>query len=190
MRYLFLFTLLFAGCSQAITLNEFDAHRFEGFVACVVNNSDTKPAPVPQPNVNVPGCTCGGTGKVKTGDGLHDTECPCGPNCTCNKVNVDPEVKTKAVQIYYFGSKNCGPCQKVKKDVFPRLEKRGWKIAEEGSGQDAHIVTFDLDKKPEMHEKYNIENIPVFIRMVDGKEVERREGYMSPREVAKFYEGK
>lgn len=173
-----LLCILFAGCSNSIST--LDLYRFDGISAYATTlelKEESKP---------IIDCKCNGTRKVKSGDGLLEVPCKCGSHCKCKGSD---DVKVLGIQIWYFGQKSCGPCRKVKNNVLPALRKNGWKIANAGSGQEAHVVIFDLDKNPDLINKYNITDIPLFIRTVDNKEVSRHEGYLNPQGIGHLFNG-
>ena len=74
----------------------------------------------------------------------------------------------------------CGPCEWMKREVFPRKEVaqvlKTW-----------IPVQIDIDAQPRVAEQYGVEAYPTFMVLsADGKELLRREGAMSPEEFVEF----
>jgi len=157
------------GCSNSISQS--DLYRFDGIHAFAVT-METK---VQQK------CTCNGS--KTTGDGLGP--CQCGSHCMCKK----EKAEVKGIQVWLFTQKNCGPCRKIQRNVLPALQKSGWKIANAGSGQEAHIVIFDMEKDEATFERLKIDSTPLFIRVVDGKPVQTHVGFMNQWDLGKFFKG-
>ena len=86
----------------------------------------------------------------------------------------------------------CGPCQYLKKKVFPTAECQA--ALAKVVPFDALVQTRDMKDLPEgraLAEKYKLEAYPTLL-MVDetGKELRRHVGYMDAAGLAKFVEGK
>jgi thiol-disulfide isomerase/thioredoxin len=176
--------LLVAGCSAGLTIDAFDIYKTEAFMAYAFNDGLTKPAPIPSPTTpDNKTCTCGGTKQVKTGDGLHMTECPCGPSCSC-KANNSEQKKNK--RVLYFGQKGCSPCRQVQKNTFPVLKttKPAWTI---GDADTNLIQVLDFDKNNDLAQKFNIDSVPTFILLNGNKEVKRVTGFMTPKQFTDFF---
>lgn len=86
----------------------------------------------------------------------------------------------------------CGPCQKLKRDVFPNPTA----VAALGK-----VVPFsalvqkrdgtDLKEGKALAEKYGLEGFPTLVLIDEnGKEVRRHVGYMAAEDLARFIEGK
>jgi thiol-disulfide isomerase/thioredoxin len=103
------------------------------------------------------------------------------------------ESKTKATKkpllrrILYLHAPWCNLCQRVKQEAYPKLKKAKWKI---GPKATSHIQEFDTEKFPKLIDKYDLELLPTFILLVDGKEVSRRDGFLSAYKIAEFYHGR
>ena len=69
--------------------------------------------------------------------------------------------------IVDFSASWCGPCQRM----APIVEK----LARQG----VPITNVDIDERPDLKLKYNIERLPTVVLFVDGKEVSRSVGAMS-----------
>ena len=61
----------------------------------------------------------------------------------------------------------CGPCQQVS-PLVSKMERDG-----------VPIKRVDVDKYPDLKEKYGIRTIPTFVLLIDGKEVSRSSRYRS-----------
>lgn len=72
--------------------------------------------------------------------------------------------------IIDFSANWCGPCQAFK----PSFEK----AAEEYAGK-VEFITVDVDKNPEMAQKYNVLSIPTVIYLAPGKEPRTKVGLMT-----------
>lgn len=83
MRYAIL--LLFVGCTPAIA----DVDRpgiiadLATHTACILFDLPDAPTPDLPSEGCVDGCTCNGTGREKTGDGLSTVDCRCPDGCDC-----------------------------------------------------------------------------------------------------------
>ncbi len=75
--------------------------------------------------------------------------------------------------IIDFSDNWCGPCQAFK----PSFEK----AAEEYAGK-VEFITVDVDKNPEMSQKYNVLSIPTVIYLAPGKEPRTKVGLMTYEE--------
>lgn len=187
MKFLLIISLFLSGCIGAGSENyEAKLHQVEGFIACVSNFNNEQQ----EKEDKTKDCPCKGTGKVKSGDGIIDIPCPCGKNCKCKKeIGSTPKEELKVKykrQILFFTANWCTPCQQVKKNTISILEKPeyGWKTGED---EFCHIRYMDVDKNPEYMEKYNFKNIPLFILLEDGKEINRIEGVPTPKQLTDFY---
>lgn len=70
----------------------------------------------------------------------------------------------------------CPPCRTFAANEVPRLRKGGWLVGEEETN---HLQVVDV-------EKYQVTALPVFIRLVDGKETNRHVGAMDALQLAAF----
>lgn len=101
--------LLIPGCHAIVGPKMTDDLRAEIVADLAVNYaavlccSDKKPTPgpAPRPTPNPSGCvaecTCNGTGREKTGDGLSTVDCRCPDDCKC-KPKAPPLVKVEEPQ--------------------------------------------------------------------------------------------
>lgn len=94
------------------------------------------------------------------------------------------QVKEKdSYHVYYFTASWCGPCQTIKTG-FPSLQEIGWKV---GTQKTDHIQVVDIDKNPDLFNKYRRENtVPQVVAIKNGKAV----GWLTPEaanQISHFY---
>lgn len=194
--------------SSSFEVDNYDILKYEGFVAYEMAALDKNDK---SPTNTVDKCSCGGTGRVKSGDGLLTMDCPCQPNCLCGKDKpvkpaklcenpncqcVNCVCKTKecesswAKRILIFGYKDCPPCNQFKKTELVKLTKRPtqpWNYGNKPSNliQEIDIETEDGEK---LVEKYETDSYPAFI-IVDktGKELDRQVGFFTAKELTDLY---
>ena len=112
---------------------------------------------------------------------------------SAEKKSESSESKTKVTEkplrkrILYLHASWCTFCRRVKQEAYPKLKKAKWKI---GTKATNHIQEIDTDKFPKLIDKYNLELLPTFILIVDGKEVNRRDGFLSAYKIAELYYGR
>src|SRR6185436_17991039 len=123
--------LLLLGLSRAFDLAPYEA--LNAYAAVLESKVEE--------NIDVAvGCTCGGTGKIITGDN-KEFPCQCGPNCPCKKKDVE---KTElAKQLLFFTGPGCPPCAKIKTKSFPGLKESGWTFGEKGNIREATRTEFE-----------------------------------------------
>lgn len=90
------------------------------------------------------------------------------------KNNFDDIIK-EGEKIIDFNATWCGPCRML----TPILKE----VAEE---KNITIYSLDVDENPEVSGRYNVFSIPTIIKFKDGKEIERKIGFMPKEEVEKF----
>lgn len=87
MRSLLLCIALVAGCVQSDSeLRDIPTAQLAAEIAVrfAAARLDRTPSPEPMPSEGcVDGCTCNGTGREKTGDGLDTVDCRCPDGCDC-----------------------------------------------------------------------------------------------------------
>ncbi|TWT57341.1 Thioredoxin [Thalassoglobus neptunius] len=76
--------------------------------------------------------------------------------------------------LYDFSATWCGPCQKVA-PVVDRLHREGLPVRK-----------VDIDQERDLAARYGIKAVPTFVLVIDGKEVERRSGYMSETDLRRL----
>lgn len=130
-----------------------------------------KPAPVlPDDDDSVEGCD--GSGWITHGDG-HRTPCP-GCDACKNKtftVNTPPKY-----YVYHLGAEWCGPCIKLKRDVWSNQDLR--KLMQE-KGAKLYLFDIDNEEHKKMFDYYKIKLYPTII-IVDkesGNVLNRFEGF-------------
>jgi thiol-disulfide isomerase/thioredoxin len=118
---------------------------------------------------------CGGTGFIKSGDGIVDIPCPgcedcknkkpastkcncgCGKeNCMCGKTAtatcVVNDTELPSYYMYFFTAKWCGPCQTFKTVDKPIMEGEKWVFSSK-LAKGVHIIEVDIDDNPELYKK-------------------------------------
>ncbi|WP_437202235.1 trypsin-like peptidase domain-containing protein [Planctomicrobium sp. SH664] len=76
--------------------------------------------------------------------------------------------------IYDFGAKWCGPCQQVA-PIVEKLERAGLPIRK-----------IDIDENRSLADQYNVQSIPTFVLIIDGKEVDRHTGAMTESDLRRM----
>jgi len=76
------------------------------------------------------------------------------------------------LELIDFSAKWCPPCRAMKPVVH--------ELAEELRGR-LEVIEIDVDQSPDLARQYNVDHIPCFILLRDGKEVTRQTGSM-PKE--------
>ncbi len=92
-----------------------------------------------------------------------------------NVENIEKELKniSKPVIIDFFASW-CGPC----KMLSPVLEKISEKL-----GDSLEIVKIDIDKYPELANKYEIMSVPTLLFFLNGELIRRETGFMPEEKI-------
>lgn len=88
--------------------------------------------------------------------------------------DLETEIKNKKVLIDFYANW-CGPC----KMMFEVLEEIQDKI-------DFDIIKIDVDKFPELAEKYNIYSIPAIYIVDNLKVIKTHIGYLNTNELLEF----
>lgn len=83
---------------------------------------------------------------------------------------------TPHAQILFFHTQWCPACKKAEPEI------RG--IAKRYPG--IVFTHVDIEKDPEMASQFSISSIPAFIALIDGKEVDRREGFKDGTDLEAF----
>ena len=97
MRYAILLVLL-AGCETVAEIDRANiVAELATRTATVWHNLPKAPTPDVPSEGCVDGCTCNGTGREKTGDGLSTVDCRCPDGCKC-KAATKQEMPTPAVK--------------------------------------------------------------------------------------------
>ena len=74
-------------------------------------------------------------------------------------------------KILFFSSESCGPCSSVKKQLNEDICK------------ELNIVMLDAEKDVENFINYQVMGVPTFVKLVDGKETNRKSGYRTIQEL-------
>lgn len=189
MRYILIILMVCAiiiGCNKSFKGDEYKIYETEGLIALIVAENTIVDNSIPQPDNPEPSeCTCKGTGKVKTGDGLNTTQCPCGENCKCSKFSK---------RFIFLTSKNCSPCNKFKKTETKQLEKQGWTFGDknclfetiECNIKDSKFVT----DRNDILNNYKVslsEGLPMFLLIENNKLIEKHIGYITAKSLTDMY---
>lgn len=83
--------------------------------------------------------------------------------------------------LYYFTADWCEPCWKIKQEVIPQLRASGW--------TQEWLTTVDIDRNGELKKQYQIDTIPAFVVVKNGKVLGKRTGYVGHVELAKWANG-
>lgn len=129
-------------------------------------------------------CTeCNGTGKVKAGDGQTVVWRECDNCYDDGKGKGDVSVRNK--RFLYFTAKWCIPCKSMKPS-FRKLKRAGWTFGDET----CHFQEIDVDENTDLQNQYNVDSIPTFVLIENGKEVKRLIGAQSHHTLANTFNGK
>lgn len=83
---------------------------------------------------------------------------------------------TPRAQILFFHTQWCPACQKAEPELR-NIAKQHPSIV---------FTHVDIEKDPEMASRFSISSIPTFVALIDGKEVDRREGFKSGADLETF----
>ena len=78
--------------------------------------------------------------------------------------------------IFYFTADWCGPCKKVRPIVEELNRDQG----------EPKFQIIDVDSEGELTKNFGVKSIPTFIKMEDGKEVDRITGAQTRDSLEKF----
>lgn len=76
--------------------------------------------------------------------------------------------------VYDFGAKWCGPCQQVA-PIVEKLQREGLPIQK-----------VDIDREPALKDKFSVQQIPTFVLVIDGQEVDRVTGRMTEADLRRM----
>lgn len=76
------------------------------------------------------------------------------------------------ITVLKFEAKWCGPCQAIQ-PIWEELQKDTSNI----------YKAIDIDDNPQLRADYHVRTIPLFIAIKDGKEVARKQGAATVREL-------
>jgi thioredoxin 1 len=74
------------------------------------------------------------------------------------------------VKVLDFYAEWCGPCRAMSPAINSLMEEHN------REGSDVEISKVDVDKNPELTEKYNIRSIPTLVFLKDDEEFDRKSG--------------
>ena len=86
----------------------------------------------------------------------------------------DKEIADKLVLVDFYADW-CGPC-KMLAEVFSKVEK----------DLEVDILKVDVDKFPEIAERYNVFSIPTIYLIEKGNILKSHTGYLNPNELIEF----
>ena len=92
------------------------------------------------------------------------------------------EPQPPRVQWLVFGAEWCKPCREAKADYYEWMRKSGWKF-----GDNYHVRFFDVDKHQVEMVHREIETLPTFVLIRDGKEIRRYTTYPGRRVLVDDY---
>lgn len=129
---------------------------------------------------------CGGTGTVRSGDGLARVPCPCGGSCRCEPASGAAAADRPAPRrkrLLYFTAVWCTNCR-ANGSTFAALTSRGWTI---GPGEENHVQTVDLDARPDLRARYGVDAVPAWVLIDGDRELRRRYGPLDPFAVGRLF---
>lgn len=132
--------------------------------------------------------TCKGAGKVRAGDGRTIVWRAC-DRCYNDSDSAEVDGEAENLQdeeadeaddesdprILFFTAPWCGPCQQIKRRIFPVMIEAGWRIS---AREDGHIQIVDGDHLPELAARYRVTTYPTFIVVHGDQEQLRHTGYL------------
>jgi thiol-disulfide isomerase/thioredoxin len=118
--------------------------------------------------------TCGGTGRVRTGDGLAFAEChKCEPESGAAPVAEKPA--RKADMVLVFSTPWCAPCRTYEKTI-----RSTGLIVKEWSGvvgDGANVWFIDAVKFPDLANRYQVEAVPFTVTLKGDLVTDKRVTY-------------
>lgn len=88
-------------------------------------------------------------------------------------VNISLAQQARGV-VYDFGAQWCGPCQQVA-PIVEKLQREGLPIQK-----------VDIDREPALKEKFGVQQIPTFVLVIDGQEVDRVTGRLTEADLRRM----
>lgn len=85
---------------------------------------------------------------------------------------------TPRAEVLFFQTEWCPACQKAK-PAIKGIAKRYPNVV---------ITDVDIEKEPARASAFSITSIPAFVALIDGKEVDRREGFRDATDLETFVE--
>lgn len=185
MKTLIILILLLSGCNK-LNIDPFDIHTIEGFIAysAAFHAKDIPQTPIDKSA----GCKCNGTKKVKSGDGLLNVQCQCGPDCKCKTNNegtgsIGTVNKLPSKYIVFITQENrCQPCRQ-QLSVFKQY---GW-IVTESPIEQFHVLKVEFNETVQEHYPEYDGSIPHCELIIDGKTVKSYSGFMNQHQLLEFW---
>jgi thiol-disulfide isomerase/thioredoxin len=164
--------LVKAKCMAAIAITAASAQPDDGQPRPDVPKPDDVAPPDNKPHDAT--CKCGGTGKLRTGDGLSEFPCPCDARCKCKRrgAAAAEAQRGKPRQVVVLTASWCLPCQPVKETV-KKLKDAGWDVSDTDTAQ---IRLVDPEMQPALAQSLGVEAVPTVLVLQDGKVVSRLTG--------------
>lgn len=117
---------------------------------------------------------CGGTGRVRTGDGLAFAECPkCEPGT--GEIPVAQKPARNADMVLVFTTPWCGPCR-----PYLRTLRTSGLIVRDWTGTDgevANIWVIDAVAFPDLANRYQVESVPYTVTIKGDSVIDKRSTY-------------
>lgn len=117
---------------------------------------------------------CGGTGRVRTGDGLGFAECPkCEPETGETPVVQKPA--RKADMVLVFTTAWCGPCRPYLRTIRSSgLIVKDWSGT---AGEVANVWVIDAVAFPDLANRYQVEAVPYTVTIKGDSVIDKRMTY-------------
>ena len=179
-----------AKCSAAVAITLASAQSDDSLPGPDVPQPDDVAPPDNKPHDST--CKCGGTGKLRTGDGLHEFPCPCDARCKCKRLGAAAAEtpRGKSRQVVVLTASWCLPCGPVKETV-KKLKDAGWDVSDTDTAQ---IRLVDPEMQPALAQSLGVESIPTVLVLQEGKVVSRLTGLaassLSTFAIGDMYTGK
>lgn len=77
-------------------------------------------------------------------------------------------------EILFFSAPWCGPCKAIKNQLNESVKN------------ELNIKVIDITENIELSTKFQILNVPTFVKVVEGKEVSRKSGSMTLNNLREF----
>lgn len=169
-----------------------DKYQSEGYVAYIVNSENENKED------EITKCTCNGSKVIVHGDG-HKTPCPCDV-CTCKKESSDNEqwqfedddeedvkkkMKRQIIMLTCEKKKVC--IDFLEKEVI-KLKQSGWKV---GYLENDNLSIVNVEADPAIASQWRqytkTNQLPQFIKIVDGKYVGHKTGFHDAISIAEWH---
>lgn len=84
--------------------------------------------------------------------------------------------------VYVFTASYCSVCPR-QQAVMDWLTKHGWVNARHGSGTKAHFVVVDIERYPDMQQRYSVVALPCMVAVRGDVVAARHDGLLGPDEL-------